>query len=294
MKVIIELNKKKEFKSMVNLNELVNEHLLVLSESYDYMSNWLSSYEKYADMLKGGDGSPSKGESFKVVESQNDKVDLSNKDAQLKMLLDEFCEKLKRRGSTISETLGLTDAHNTRHDHFSSLQMNIKSKLKFGSNESKLAASNIVTQTINFRVGSIKTRHDMGASISGYIAILRKSKNASDVALLNIDERIKELEASNKAYINLEAKRGVIKTEKGRSASVVYRDCYKAFNQLLYLLRATFYFYDNDQFVDFANELNGITESYQLTINKRKADIKRKKESQGIKSSYSDEDDAIM
>ncbi|MCD7925667.1 MAG: DUF6261 family protein [Bacteroides sp.] len=279
---------------MVNLNELVNEHLLVLSESYEYMSNWLGCYEKYADMLKGGDGSPSEKESFKVVESQGDKVGLTNKDAQLKMLLDEFCEKLKRRGSTISETMRLTDAHNTRHDHFSSLQMNIKSKLKFGTNESKFAANNIVTQTIKFRVGSIKTRHDMGASISGYIAILRKSKNASDVALLNIDERIKELEASNKAYIDLEAKRGVVKTEKGRSASVVYRDCYKAFNQLLYLLRATFYFYDNDQFAAFATELNGITESYQLTINKRKADIKRKKESQGIKSSYSDEDDAIM
>lgn len=270
---------------MEHVNELVNEHFLVLSESYEYMSHWVEIYEKYAGILKGDAGTPEEVASGKAAESAGDKIDLTNKHLQLKVLLEEFCDKLKRRNNTVSETFGLTEAHADRHRSFSSLQMNIKSKVHFGTEQSMAAAVRILTQTDNFKISLIKTRADMSASISGYIAILRQSKNTADVALLDIAERITDTENKNTIYMDLERKRGVVKKEKGRSASTVYRDCYKSFNQLTDLVNCVFFYYDNNQFTAFANELNGITDGYQYIINKRNMEAKRKKEGKDVKPS---------
>lgn len=38
-----------------------------------------------------------------------------------------------------------------------------------------------------------------------------------------------------------------------------------------------FFYYDNELFIAFADELNAVAESYQLVINNRKADAKRKR-----------------
>lgn len=284
-KRIVEPNKKQNKKAMEHVNELVNEHFLVLSESYEYMSHWVGIYEKYAGILKGDAGNPEEVVSGKAAESANDKIDLTNKHLQLKVLLEEFCDKLKRRNNTVSETFSLTEAHADRHRSFSSLQMNIKSKVNFGTEQSMAAAVRILTQTDNFKISLIKTRADMSASISGYIAILRQSKNTTDVALLDIAERITDTENKNTIYMDLERKRGVVKKEKGRSASIVYRDCYKSFNQLTDLVNCVFFYYDNDQFTAFANELNGITDGYQYIINKRNMEAKRKKEGKDVKPS---------
>jgi hypothetical protein len=44
------------------------------------------------------------------------------------------------------------------------------------------------------------------------------------------------------------------------------------------------FYYDNELFIAFADELNAVAESYQLVINNRKADAKRKKnERKGLK-----------
>jgi len=50
------------------------------------------------------------------------------------------------------------------------------------------------------------------------------------------------------------------------------------------LVNDMFFYYDNELFIAFADELNAVAESYQLVINNRKADAKRKKnERKGLK-----------
>ncbi|WP_455664572.1 DUF6261 family protein [Phocaeicola sp.] len=268
---------------MILARELVNEQFLNLSEKYDFMSRWVGVYDKYAKLLKTTPDAVIKEMSEKIPESENDKVDLTNKHLELQALLTEYSQKLKR-SRLYSETIGLTNAHTVRHNCFSSLQMNIKSKRFTGTAEDQKAANSIIDQTGNYMMSKITTRADMTASIIGYISILQLEKNNKSVQLLNISSRITELENANNLYVDLDTKRGTVKEQKGLSASQLCKVCNEQLVQLYALVNSMFFYYDNEQFSAFADELNGVTESYQLVINKRNAEAKRKKdERKGIK-----------
>ena len=266
---------------MILARELLNEHFLNVAESYGFMSAWVEVYDKYAKLLKGESVTPSEVSVKKTAESENDKVDLSNKHLALQTALEELSRKLKR-SRLYSETLGLTNAHTIRRHHFSALKQNIKSKQFTGTEESQNAANSLIDQTVNYKSSNIKTRGDMTASIIGYLSILSLPKNSNAVTVLNIRSRMTELEASNKVYMDLEKKRGTVKEEKGLSASAMNKECRILLAQLQDLVNSVFYYYDNDMFTAFANELNGVTESYQLLINKRNAEAKRKKDEKNV------------
>lgn len=260
---------------MILARDLKNEHFLNLSENYGYISGWVSVYDKYAKLLKGVSVGVSEAAEKKVPESENDKVDLTNKHLELQKILVEFSQKLK--GSRLySETLGLTEAHALRQKHFSGLKQNIKSKRYTGTQECQDAAAVLIDQTSNYKAANISTRSDMTASITGYLSILNLGKNSNAVTLLKIKDRMTELESSNQAYIDLDKKRGSVREERGLSASVLNKECRALLSDLYHLVNTLFTYYENDQFIPFANELNGVTESYQLLINKRKAEAKRK------------------
>lgn len=84
--------------------------------------------------------------------------------------------------------------------------------------------------------------------------------------------------------MDLDTQRGIVKEQKGLSATSLYKDCNGLLNQLYSLVTDMFFYYDNELFIAFADELNAVAESYQLVINNRKADAKRKKnERKGLK-----------
>lgn len=77
--------------------------------------------------------------------------------------------------------------------------------------------------------------------------------------------------------MDLDTQRGIVKEQKGLSATSLYKDCNGLLNQLYSLVTDMFFYYDNELFIAFADELNAVAESYQLVINNRKADAKRKR-----------------
>lgn len=92
------------------------------------------------------------------------------------------------------------------------------------------------------------------------------------------------MEKANNLYLDLDTQRGIVKEQKGLSATSLYKDCNGLLNQLYSLVTDMFFYYDNELFIAFADELNAVAESYQLVINNRKADAKRKKnERKGLK-----------
>ena len=96
----------------------------------------------------------------------------------------------------------------------------------------------------------------MSARIAGYILILQSEKNHDSVERLNLADRITEVEKANNLYLDLDTQRGIVKEQKGLSATSLHKNCNGLLNQL----------------------------SYQLVINNRKADAKRKKnERKGLK-----------
>lgn len=125
----------------------------------------------------------------------------------------------------------------------------------------------------------------MSARIAGYILILQSEKNHDSVERLNLADRITEVEKANNLYLDLDTQRGIVKEQKGLSAtSLLHKNCNGLLNQLYSLVNDMFFYYDNELFIAFADELNAVAESYQLVINNRKADAKRKKnERKGLK-----------
>ena len=128
-------------------------------------------------------------------------------------------------------------------------------------------------------MNKIITRSDMSARIAGYILILQSEKNHDSVERLNLADRITEVEKANNLYLDLDTQRGIVKEQKG-----LHKNCNGLLNQLYSLVNDMFFYYDNELFIAFADELNAVAESYQLVINNRKADAKRKKnERKGLK-----------
>lgn len=122
----------------------------------------------------------------------------------------------------------------------------------------------------------------MSARIAGYILILQSEKNHDSVERLNLADRITEVEKANNLYLDLDS--GIVKEQKGLSATSLHKNCNGLLNQLYSLVNDMFFYYDNELFIAFADELNAVAESYQLVINNRKADAKRKKnERKGLK-----------
>ncbi|WP_234243806.1 DUF6261 family protein [Phocaeicola vulgatus] len=126
-------------------------------------------------------------------------------------------------------------------------------------------------------MNKIITRSDMSARIAGYILILQSEKNHDSVERLNLADRITEVEKANNLYLDLDTQRGIVKEQKGLSATSLHKNCNGLLNQLYSLVNDMFFYYDNELFIAFADELNAVAESYQLVINNRKADAKRKK-----------------
>ena len=91
----------------------------------------------------------------------------------------------------------------------------------------------------------------MSARIAGYILILQSEKNHDSVERLNLADRITEVEKANNLYLDLDTQRGIVKEQKGLSATSLHK----------------FFYYDNELFIAFADELNAVAESYQLVIN---------------------------
>ncbi|MCE9219931.1 hypothetical protein K0G50_16780 [Phocaeicola dorei] len=153
-----------------------------------------------------------------------------------------------------------------------------------GTKEDQDAAKSLIDQTGNYKMNKIITRSDMSARIAGYILILQSEKNHDSVERLNLADRITEVEKANNLYLDLDTQRGIVKEQKGLSATSLYKDCNGLLNQLYSLVTDMFFYYDNELFIAFADELNAVAESYQLVINNRKADAKRKKnERKGLK-----------
>lgn len=264
---------------MVQTKELVYESYLTIAESCDYMTRWVAIYDKYAEAMKdtiihskdvvaneeGGDT------------PETDKVDLRGKSKEINALLEELRLKLKR-SRAMNETISMSEAHAIRRQSFSSIQMYIKSNRHSGTAENRAAAERLHNITINFKISNCRTYADFSASITSFLTVLRSEKNTADVQLLNLEDRMTELEEANNTFIALDALRGTTKEENGVPASTVYRSCYNSFNYLIRFLNGVFIYYVHDQFQAFANELNGITSGYQLTINKRKAESKRVKD----------------
>ena len=124
----------------------------------------------------------------------------------------------------------------------------------------------------------------MSARIAGSILILQSEKNHDSVERLNLADRITEVEKANNLYLDLDTQRGIVKEQKGLSATSLHKNCNELLNQLYSLVNDMFFYYDNELFIAFADELNAVAESYQLVINNRKADAKRKKnERKGLK-----------
>lgn len=67
--------------------------------------------------------------------------------------------------------------------------------------------------------------------------------------------------------MDLDTQRGIVKEQKGLSATSLYKDCNGLLNQLYSLVTDMFFYYDNELFIAFADELNAVAESYQLVIN---------------------------
>ena len=105
-------------------------------------------------------------------------------------------------------------------------------------------------------MNKIITRSDMSARIAGYILILQSEKNHDSVERLNLADRITEVEKANNLYLDLDTQRGIVKEQKGLSATSLHKNC----NDM-------FFYYDNELFIAFADELNAVAESYQLVIN---------------------------
>ena len=130
-------------------------------------------------------------------------------------------------------------------------------------------------------MNKIITRSDMSARIAGYILILQSEKNHDSVERLNLADRITEVEKANNLYLDLDTQRGIVKEQKGLSATSLHKNCNGLLNQLYSLVNDMFFYYDNELFIAFADELNAVA---QLVINNRKADAKRKKnERKGLK-----------
>ncbi len=258
---------------MKNVRRLMNEKFLTMPEHYNYMSQWIDIYDKYAKLLKEESLDPSN--KSKIIESKNDRVDLTNKDVVIKEKLIEFRSKLKL-SRTMNETTGLSEAHFARYHCFNDLKMNIRSNKSSGTKECRQAAKDLIGQTANYVISKITTRAAMSASIAGYLTILNKDTNSDKIALLNLKGRMEELEKANACYRELESKRGIAKEQKGKSASMIYQECYVLLKRLISFVNGVFYYNDNELFQDFVNELNGISSNYQLIINKRKAEKKRR------------------
>ena len=107
----------------------------------------------------------------------------------------------------------------------------------------------------------------MSARIAGYILILQSEKNHDSVERLNLADRITEVEKANNLYLDLDTQRGIVKEQKGLSATSQLKNCYGLLIQLYSLVNDMFFYYDNELFIAFADELNAVAESYQLVIN---------------------------
>lgn len=80
------------------------------------------------------------------------------------------------------------------------------------------------------------TRSDMSARIAGYILILQSEKNHDSVERLNLADRITEVEKANNLYLDLDTQRGIVKEQKGLSATSLHKNCNGLLNQLYSLV----------------------------------------------------------
>ena len=81
-------------------------------------------------------------------------------------------------------------------------------------------------------MNKIITRSDMSARIAGYILILQSEKNHDSVERLNLADRITEVEKANNLYLDLDTQRGIVKEQKGLSATSLHKNCNGLLNQL--------------------------------------------------------------
>lgn len=124
----------------------------------------------------------------------------------------------------------------------------------------------------------------MSARIAGYILILQSEKNHDSVERLNLADRITEVEKANNLYLDLDTQRGIVKEQKGLSATSLHKNCNGLLNQLYSLVNDMFFYYDNELFIAFADELNAVAESYQwLSITVRQMPSVKKNERKGLK-----------
>ena len=96
------------------------------------------------------------------------------------------------------------------------------------------------------------------------VNITKSEKNHDSVERLNLADRITEVEKANNLYLDLDTQRGIVKEQKGLSATSLHKNCNGLLNQLV---NDMFFYYDNELFIAFADELNAVAESYQLVIN---------------------------
>lgn len=80
--------------------------------------------------------------------------------------------------------------------------------------------------------------------------------------------------------MDLDTQRGIVKEQKGLSATSLHKNCNGLLNQLYSLVNDMFFYYDNELFIAFADELNAVAESYQwLSITVRQMpSVKRMRE----------------
>ena len=94
----------------------------------------------------------------------------------------------------------------------------------------------------------------MSARIAGYILILQSEKNHDSVERLNLADRITEVEKANNLYLDLDTQRGIVKEQKGLSATSLHKNCNGLLNQLYSLVNDMFFYYDNELFIAIIKE----------------------------------------
>lgn len=249
---------------MILAKELVGESYLTLSENCDYMTNWVSVYNKYAESMGGNIIRLSTTDL-----PSTDKADLRTKTTELDQMLKDFREKLNFNRK-MRETESMSEAHADRRQKFSAIRYYIKGHLCSLKAEEKAAATVLNNRTINFKISKARTYAATSTLITSYIEVLRSEACAAHVEALGLAPYINELEEANEKYLSLFQQRNIYKQSIGLSASVLYRDCYAYFNDLIRYLNGILRFYQHEEFGDFVGELNGITFSYQLIANSRK------------------------
>lgn len=256
---------------MILAKELTGESYLSLAENCDYMTNWLNVYKKYAEIMKDNIVRLSTTDLPSL-----DKADLRNKTDELNVNL-EYLRKKLNVNRKMRETQIMTEVHKARRHSFSAIRSFIEGHRQSMVEEEKEAATILADAIGNFKISKVSTYAGMSTMLTSCISVLRSEKYFEHVKTLGMEGHVDKLEEDNNQYISLYQQRNILKQEMGIPASKLYEDCYRYFNSLIRYLNGILTFYVHQEFANFVAELNGITFTYQVIVNGRKASAKRNK-----------------